>query len=105
MVQMSLYLREVTTELPNCLSPAETMRRLSISRSTLDRLCDQGRLTKIRVSDGRVGIEIESIARHLAALNAPAEAAAPVERRISRRQRELQAASAARRAVRQRSAA
>jgi len=105
MVQRALYLREVTNGIPNCLSPSETLRRLTISRSTLDRLCAQGRLTKIRVSEGRVGITIESIERHLAVLNAPAEAATPLERRVSRRQRELQAASVARRAKRQRSAA
>jgi predicted site-specific integrase-resolvase len=105
MVQTVPYLREVTHEIPNCVSPTEACRRLSISRSTLDRLCAQRRLQKIRVSDGRVGITIESIAHHLAALNGSPETAAASEPRISRRKRELQARSAARRAQRVRSAA
>jgi predicted site-specific integrase-resolvase len=105
MVQEALYLREVTQEIPNCVSPTAACRALTISRSTLDRLCAQGRLEKIRVSDGRVGITIESIARHLAALNGSPETVAAPEPRISRRKRELQARSAARRAQRVRSAA
>jgi predicted site-specific integrase-resolvase len=104
MVQEPLYVREVTHEIPNCLSPTAACRALTISRSTLDRLCAQGRLEKIRVSDGRVGITIESIERHLAVLNGSPETAAP-EPRVSRRKRELQARSAARRAQRERSAA
>ncbi|MDX6465363.1 MAG: hypothetical protein QOI27_403, partial [Gaiellaceae bacterium] len=51
MVQEALYLREVTQEIPNCVSPTAACRALTISRSTLDRLCAQGRLEKIRVSD------------------------------------------------------
>jgi hypothetical protein len=105
MVQTALYLREVTKEIPNCVSPTAACRALTISRSTLDRLCAQGRLQKIRVSDGRVGITIESIAHHLAALNGTPETAAASEPRISRRRRELQARSAARRTQRERSAA
>jgi predicted site-specific integrase-resolvase len=105
MVEEALYVREVTQEIPDCMSPTVAMRKLSISRSTLDRLCAQGRLEKLRVSDGRVGITVESIQRHLAALNAPAEVTAITERRPSRRQRELRARGAARRAARERSAA
>jgi hypothetical protein len=105
MVEEALYVREVTQEIPDCMSPTVAMRKLSISRSTLDRLCAQGRLEKIRVSDGRVGIAIESIQRHLVALNAPAEAAAIIERRPSRRQRELRARAAARQVTHVRCAA
>ena len=105
MVQETLYVREVTHEIPNCLSPTAACRALTISRSTLDRLCGQERLKKIRVSDGRVGITIESIERHLAELNGAAEAIPSQAPHISRRRRELQAKSAARRARRERSAA
>lgn len=105
MVQEALYLREVTHEIPNCVSPTAACRALTISRSTLDRLCSQERLKKIRVSDGRVGITIESIEWHLAALNGTAETIPPQAPHVSRRRRELQAKSAARRQQRERSAA
>jgi hypothetical protein len=72
MVQEALYVREVTNTIPEMVSPAEAMRRTSLSRSTIDRLCARGRLDKKQVSDGRVAITVESIERHLAALNDPA---------------------------------
>jgi uncharacterized small protein (DUF1192 family) len=107
MVEKALYVREVTgtTLIPEFLSVAELMRRTGISRSTIDRLCAQGRLEKRRLSDGRVGITVASWERHLAQLNSCDEAPALPEPRLSRRRRQLQGRSAPRRAHRQGSAA
>jgi hypothetical protein len=75
MVQEALYVREVTNAIPEMVSPSEAARRTSLSRSTIDRLCAQGRLEKKQVSDGRVAITVESIERHLAELNDPLHSA------------------------------
>jgi hypothetical protein len=103
MVQEPLYVREVTQAIPEHLSISEAMRLTTLSRSTIDRLCAEGRLEKRRVSAGRAVITVESLERHLAELNGAANSTPAVpEERVSRRQQALRAQSAARREARQR---
>jgi predicted DNA-binding transcriptional regulator AlpA len=101
MVQEPLYVREVTQAIPEHLSITEAMRLTTLSRSTIDRLCAEGRLEKRRVSAGRAVITVESLERHLTELNGAESAPVVSEERVSRRQQALRAQSTARRKARQ----